>query len=104
MSTTKKTRLPNIHPGEVLEEEFLKPIGISQYRLGGATGRPHSGITDIAKHRRGITADTALRFSRCFGTTAEFWLNLQHLYDLKEAQWANEATYEAIPLLTATAA
>lgn len=97
-STTKK--LPNPHPGEVLLEEFLKPQGISQYRLAVSTGLAHSRITEIIKGRRGITADTALRFARSFGTTPDFWLNLQHLYDMMEAQRGNEKTYSAIPLLT----
>jgi addiction module HigA family antidote len=100
MDMNKKTRLPNIHPGEILVEEFLKPMGISQYRLAVVTGLPHSRVTDLVKQRRGVTADTALRFSRCFGTTPEFWLNLQHLYDITEARRENEDAYEAIPLLT----
>ncbi len=104
MKTTNKKKLPNIHPGEVLQEEFLKPLGITQYRLAVATGLAHSRITDIIKERRGISADTALRFSRCFGTTPDFWLNLQHLYDMEEARRANEASYEAIPLLTTAGA
>lgn len=94
-----KGKLPNIHPGEVLVEEFLKPLGISQYRLGVAVGMPHSRISEIIKQRRGITTDTALRFARGFGTTPDFWLDLQHLYDIEEAKRANEDIYSAIPLL-----
>jgi len=63
-------RLKNIHPGEVLREDFLKPLGISQYRLAIACSLPHSRITDIIKIRRGISADTALRLARAFGTLA----------------------------------
>lgn len=102
MKTKTKSKLPNIHPGEVLREEFLKPMGVSQYRLAVATALPHSRITDIIKERRGITADTALRFARCFGTTPEFWLGLQHLYDMEEAKRANEKTYQTIPLFAGT--
>lgn len=93
------TLLPNVHPGEILVEEFLKPMGVSQYRLAVATGLPHSRITDLARQRRGITADTALRFSKCFGTTPEFWLNLQLFYDLQEARRSKEDDYASIPSL-----
>lgn len=100
---TKINKLPNILPGEVLVEEFLKPMAVTQYRLAMATGLPHSRITDIIKGRRGITADTALRFARAFGTTAEFWLGLQHHYDMTEARRANELAYAEIPLLASSA-
>jgi len=75
--------LPNIHPGEILEEEFLKGFGVSAYRLAKEINIPATRIFQIIKGRR-ITADTALRFSRYFGTTPEFWLNLQTAYDLKK--------------------
>ena len=75
--------LPPIHPGEVLLEEFLKPMGISQYRLAKYTSVPPRRINEIVHGKRAITADTALRLSRYFGTSERFWLNLQTGYDLE---------------------
>ena len=77
-------KLPNIHPGEILEEEFLKPPGISAYRLAKETRIPQTRISEILKRRRRITADTALRFSKFFGNSPQFWLGLQNDYDLEE--------------------
>ena len=88
--------LPNVHPGEVLLEEFLKPMGLSQYRLAKAVGIPESRISDIVHGARGISADTALRLSRFFGTTAKIWLNLQNAYDLEEAERAKRKEIEKI--------
>jgi antitoxin HigA-1 len=82
MSAVKKLR--NIHPGEVLQEEFLIPLEITAYRLSKDTGIPQTRISEIVKGNRRITADTALRFSRYFGTSAKFWLGLQDDYDLEE--------------------
>lgn len=79
-------RLPNIHPGEVLLEEFLKPMGISQYRLAKVIGVPAMRISEICAGKRAVTADTALRLARAFGTTAGFWLGLQADYDTEEAE------------------
>jgi addiction module HigA family antidote len=79
-------RLPNIHPGEVLLEEFLKPMGISQYRLAKVIGVPAMRISEICAGKRAVTADTALRLARAFGTTAGFWLALQADYDTEEAE------------------
>lgn len=79
-------RLPTIKPGEILLQEFLKPMGISQYRLAKNTNLPQTRIADIVKGRRSITAETALRFARFFGTTPQFWMNLQGEYDLRVAQ------------------
>ncbi len=76
-------RLRNIHPGEVLEEEFLRPMGISAYRLAKETGIPQTRLSQIVKGRRRVTADTALRLSKYLGTTAQFWLGLQDDYDLE---------------------
>jgi len=86
--TTTKTkrrprRLPPTHPGEVLREEFLRPLGITPYRLAKALGVPLPRINDLARERRGISPDTALRLARYFSTTAEFWMNLQAHYDLE---------------------
>lgn len=79
-------RLPNIHPGEVLLEEFLKPMGISQYRLAKVIAVPAMRISEICAGKRAITADTALRLARAFGTTTGFWLGLQADYDTEEAE------------------
>lgn len=78
--------LNNIHPGEILLEEFLEPMGISAYRLAKEAGIPQTRISEIIKGRRRITADTALRFSKYFGTTPKFWLGLQDDYDIEEGQ------------------
>jgi len=79
-------KLNNIHPGEILSEEFLKPMGISAYKLAKDIGIPQTRISEITKGRRRITADTALRFSKYFGTTPKFWLGLQDDFDLEEEQ------------------
>ncbi len=80
----KARRLDNIHPGEVLEEEFLKPLGITAYRLSKAIGVPQTRVSEICKGRRSVSADTALRLSKYFSTSARFWLGLQQDYDLEE--------------------
>lgn len=77
-------RLKNIHPGEVLLEEFLKPMGISAYRLSKDTGIPQTRISAIIKGNRAITAGTALRLSKYFGVSAKFWLGLQDDFDIEE--------------------
>ena len=76
--------LNNIHPGEILQEEFLIPLNISAYRLAKDTFMPQTRISEIIKGRRRITADTALRLSRYFGNSAKFWLGLQNDFDLEE--------------------
>jgi antitoxin HigA-1 len=78
--------LPPIHPGEILLEEFMKPLGISQNRLGRDLNVPPRRINEIVHGRRGITIDTALRLARHFGTSAEFWINLQTHYELEVAE------------------
>lgn len=77
-----------IHPGEVLREEFLLPLGLSANALAIALGVPAPRINDVARERRGITADTALRLARYFGVSAEFWMGLQADYDLRLAERA----------------
>jgi addiction module HigA family antidote len=77
-------RLPNIHPGEMLKEDFLDPLGISPHRLAQDLHVPATRISEIIKGRRGITADTALRLARYFQTTKQFWMNLQDLYELED--------------------
>ncbi len=77
---TKK--LPPVHPGEILLEDFLKPLGLSQYRLAKSLSVPPRRINEIVLAKRAVTADTALRLARFFGTSDRFWLNLQAAYDL----------------------
>lgn len=86
-------RLANIHPGEVLLEEFLIPMDISPYRLAVETKLPQTRISQILKGKRRITADTALRFSRYFGNSAQFWLGLQDDYDIEEEQREHRVAY-----------
>ena len=74
---------PPVHPGEILEKEFLEPLELSQYRLAKETNVPPRRINEIVHGTRAISADTALRLARYFGTTDEFWLNLQMHYDLE---------------------
>jgi antitoxin HigA-1 len=81
-----QTCLPPIHPGEILLEEFLKPMHISQYRLAKDLGVPARRINEIVHGKRAISADTALRLSRYFGLSDRFWLNLQTRYDLEMAK------------------
>ena len=83
-----KKRLPNVHPGEVLLEEFLRPLGISQNRLARDLKVPPRRVNEIVLAKRAITPDTALRLARYFGTAERFWLGLQLDYDLEEAQRA----------------
>ena len=78
-------KLANVHPGEVLMEEFLKPLNITAYRLSKDIGIPQTRTSKILKYNRSITADTALRLGIYFGTSAKFWLGLQDDYDLEEA-------------------
>ena len=77
-------KLAPIHPGEVLLADFLEPLGLSQYRLAHDISVPPRRINEIVHGKRGITADTALRLARYFGTTERFWLNLQARFDLEE--------------------
>ena len=79
-------KLKPVHPGEILREEFMKPLGLSMNRLALDLHVPVTRIAEIANERRGITADTALRFARYFKNTAAFWMNLQTRYDLEVAE------------------
>jgi addiction module HigA family antidote len=90
------SKLPNIHPGEILLEEFLKPMDISAYRLSKDIGIPQTRISQIIKGKRRITADTALRLSAFFGNTPKFWLGLQDDYDLEEESRRNNDTFKRI--------
>jgi addiction module HigA family antidote len=82
----KEERMPPVHPGEILLEEFMKPLGLSQYRLAKAMRVYPRKINEIVQGRRAITADTALRLGRFFGTSAEVWMNLQAHYELEAAR------------------
>lgn len=83
-----KQRLPNVHPGEILLEEFLRPLGISQNKLARDIKVPPRRVNEIVLGKRAITPDTALRLARYFATSERFWLGLQMDYDLEEAQRA----------------
>jgi addiction module HigA family antidote len=85
-ATLSTGKLHPVHPGEVLQEEFLKPMGLSQNRLALDIGVPARRINEIVLGKRGITADTALRLARYFGTSAQFWLGLQMDYELDVAE------------------
>ncbi len=82
------TKLPPVHPGEILREEFMLPFGLSSTALAKAIGVTPARVNDIVRERRGITADTALRLARYFGTDAQSWMNLQKNYELETAQRA----------------
>ena len=83
-------KIKNIHPGEILNEEFLRPLKITAYRLAKDTTMAQTRISEIIKGNRRITADTALRFSKYFGTTPKFWLGLQDDYDIEEEKNSND--------------
>ncbi|GAB3828638.1 HigA family addiction module antitoxin [Pontibacter rugosus] len=89
-------RLPNIHPGEVLQEEFLTPLSITAYRLSKDIGIPQTRVSEILKGNRRITADTALRLSYYFGNSPKFWLGLQDDYDLEEEMINKQKELETI--------
>ena len=88
--------LGNIHPGEILLEEFLKPLNISAYRLSKEIGIPQTRVSAILKGKRRITADTALRLSKYFGNSAKFWLGLQIDFDLEEELLAKKKEFSSI--------
>ncbi len=90
--------LPNIHPGEILRLEFLDPLHITPYRLSKDIDVAQTRISEILSEKRSITADTALRLSKYFGNSAQFWLNLQTQYDLRQAQEENREIYSHIPV------
>jgi addiction module HigA family antidote len=90
----KTNKLTPIHPGEILREEFMKPLGLSQNALARALNIPPRRINEIVLEKRGITADTALRLARCLNTTAELWAGLQSDYDLRVARCAKSRQIE----------
>lgn len=97
-------KLKNIHPGEILMEEFLHPFGISAYRLSKDIGIPQTRISEILRGNRRITADTALRLSRYFGNSAKFWLGLQDDFDIEEETRLKANELETIEQFQSSAA
>jgi len=89
-------KLPNVHPGEILHEEFLLPLNITAYRLAKETNIPQTRISEIIKGNRRITADTALRLSIFFGNSARFWLGLQDDYDIENEMNEKSEEFENI--------
>jgi len=92
-----------LHPGEILREEFLKPLGMSTYELAKRLRVPVPRMNDIVLERRGISADTAVRLSRFFGTTEQFWMNLQAAYEVSRVKAAHAAEIERIQPRAASA-
>ena len=97
-------RLKNIHPGEIVNEEFLIPLGISAYRLAKETFIPQTRVSEIIKGNRRITADTSLRLSKFFGNSPRFWLGLQNDYDLEEEGMRKEEELNRIKPIEGNAA
>jgi len=95
-------KLPNIHPGEILLEEFLKPMNITAYRLAKNIKIPQTRISQIIKGKRRITADTALRLAKYFGTSEQFWLGLQNDYDIEEKKAKLDEILKQIDTLSLT--
>lgn len=93
---TDMNKLKNIHPGEILSEEFLKPMGITAYKLAKETHIPQTRISEIILGERRITADSAIRFSKFFGTSPKFWLGLQDDFDLEEEQNSKQTEFDSI--------
>ncbi|WP_118193075.1 HigA family addiction module antitoxin [Albibacterium indicum] len=89
-------RLPNIHPGEILNEEFLLPMNITPYRLAKDTNIPQTRVSQIIKGQRRITADTAIRLSRFFGNSVRFWLGIQDDYDIRTTLDEKKEEFENI--------
>ena len=94
-TTIKRQRRSRPHPGEILREECLVPLGLSARQLAAILSVPHNRISDLVREKRSMTADTALRLAQHFGTTAQFWLNLQASHDLSRAEAATD--YSHIP-------
>lgn len=94
-------RVPNIHPGEILLEEFLAPLEISQNRLARAMGVPPRRVNEIVLRKRAVSADTAIRLARALGTSEQFWMGLQADYDLEEAYLSARKEIEKIEIVAA---
>jgi addiction module HigA family antidote len=99
-SPRKGTPAWSVHPGEILREDFLKPLGVSSYALAKRLRVPPPRINDIVLERRGITADTAIRLSKVFGTTERFWLNLQDAYEVSKVMSERGAELDKIQPLS----
>lgn len=97
-------KLKNIHPGEILQEEFLIPLSISAYKLSKDIGIPQTRISEILKGNRRVTADTALRLAKYFGNSPKFWLGLQDDFDIEEEQRAKSKELESIAQFHSNAA
>ncbi|MCB0490437.1 MAG: HigA family addiction module antitoxin [Cyclobacteriaceae bacterium] len=97
-------KIRNIHPGEVLQEEFLVPLELSAYKLSKDIGIPQTRISQILKGNRRVTADTALRLSKYFGTTAKFWLGLQDDFDIEEEKKTKSKEFDSIEQFHSNAA
>ena len=97
-------RLKNIHPGEILQQEFLNPMRITAYRLSNAISIPQTRVSQILKGKRRITADTALRLTKYFGNSPKFWLGLQDDYDIEEEQLSIKDQLKSIPSAKTNAA
>jgi addiction module HigA family antidote len=89
-------KIKNVHPGEILQEEFLVPLGLSAYRLSKDIGIPQTRVSEIIKGNRRVTADTALRLSKYFGNSAKFWLGIQDDFDLEEEQQLKASELKSI--------
>jgi len=89
-----RRQAPPVHPGEILEQEFIKPLGLNMHQLALALRVPANRVGQIVDGERGITAETALRLARYFGTSAEFWMNLQKRYELEDARYRIERKIE----------
>lgn len=98
---TDAATMAPIHPGEILQVEYLEPLGVTQHRLAVAIGVPPRRINEIVHGKRGITADTALRLARFFGTSERFWLNLQSRYEVETERDRLAGTLEQIEPLVA---
>jgi antitoxin HigA-1 len=92
---TRSTKRVRTHPGEMLREEFMTPLGLSANALALKLRIPVTRVNDIVRGKRGITADTALRLAQCFGNSAEFWMNLQTAYELSRAREESEKAIKA---------
>lgn len=95
-------KIENITPGEILLEEFIKPLKISAYKLAKDTGMPATRVSQILKGKRRITADTALRFAKYFGNSADFWIGIQNEFDLREEKQKISSELDKIPRLLNT--
>lgn len=96
--------LKNIHPGEILQEEFLVPLNITAYKLSKETGIPQTRVSEIIKGNRRITADTALRLSKYFGNSPKFWLGLQNDFDIEETSLLKNKVLSGIKIYSGNAA